>query len=458
MSRGRLLTGRLGRRAAAFSIAAILIGAPAATLRLLCAGGSCETTAEASPDTPFCSLPGDIRRSVTEAVRDGRSGELLAVTTRPSIAGATAFAGSSTQPRWPSLNPVDTRVPLVLAGPGIVPGSTLDAGVGLDDVAPTISEVLGFDRAHPEVRSGRSVEEVLTPAAAPPLVLMVAWKGVGSRDLEADPDSWPHLAKLIAAGAGTLEATNNSWSADPAAPLTTLGTGGVPSQHGITGSLLRNEVGDLVDAWGPGSPVHVIATLAEDLDEAMAQDPVIALVGDERVDKGLVGGDWFLDSDTDLVSMLSPGASAAQITDEAEQLLRLTPLARDDVPDVLAIAQRGPIARLDRQLARILTLARQVVGRDVLVAVAGTGAASSINADVADHSDLLRRLERAVPGNTDVVEAVGPGEVFLDQGLLAKRGITEDAVLKAVLRARLAGEPVFADVFPSVTVTFGRFC
>ena len=458
MNVGWLSTGRLGRRATAFMVAALLIGVPAAALRLLCAGDSCESTAEASPDTPFCSLPEDVRRSVTESVRDGRSGELLAVTTRPSIAGATAFAGSSMIPTWPSLESRDdTQVPVVVSGTGIVAGTELGSGTGLDDVAPTISEVLDFDRPHPEVRSGRALDEALASGPAPRLVVMIAWKGVGSRGLSAEPDAWPNLARLMANGAGTLEAHNNSWSGDPAPALTSLGTGGLPSQHGITGSLLRNEDGDLVDAWGPESPTHVIATLADDLDESLGQKPVIALVGDDQIDKGLVGGDWFSDSDTDLVS-LSRTASPAQITAEAEQLLRLTPLARDDVPDVLAVSQRGPVAELDEQLGRLLAAVRDTAGGEVLVVVAGTGAVGSVDGDLFRHDRFLNGIERAVPGRKDVIEAVGPGEIFLDEEVLADRGTSEDAVLKAMLKARSSGEAVFADAFPSVTVTFGRFC
>jgi sialate O-acetylesterase len=40
-------------------------------------------------------------------------------------------------------------------------------------------------------------------------------------------------------GAGTLEGETGSLPIDPAATLTTVGTGGLPSQHGITGSFVR---------------------------------------------------------------------------------------------------------------------------------------------------------------------------------------------------------------------------
>lgn len=460
MNPKRFLPTRLGKRATAFMLAAAVTGAPAATLRLLCVGGSCETPAQASAFTPFCSLPEEMRRKISVSTRDGRSGDLLAVSKRDSLVGGSAFARSPLLPRWPSLErPTDT-VPIVMSGPGIGPGATFPADTGLDDVAPTISKILGFARPHPEVRSGEPVQAVVAGGTSPRLVVMVAWKGVGAVDLATAPDSWPHLADLMAAGAGTLEAENRSLSSDPAAALTTLGTGGVPSEHGITGSLVRNEEAELVGAWSRGSPVNVIATLAEDLDEEMDQKPVVALVGSEAPDRGLIGGDWHVEADRDLVSMLPAPSSAEAIAVQAEQLLRRTRLGRDDVPDLLAVSQQGTVEGLDRQLDRIVRAARETVGEHVLFVVAGTGSADrSLGSTDLTSGRLLRLLETAVPGRERVIEAVGPGELFLDQDLLAARGMSDEVVLDALSKLRdRSGEKLFADAFPSITVTFGRFC
>ena len=460
MTPSRLVAGRMGRRAAAFSLAALAFGIPAVALRLLCVGGSCETTARASSYSPFCSLPDDVRSSVTESTRDGRTGELVMVAEDSDIGGGSVFSGkSSPQPRWPSLKGDAHRVPIAMAGAGVAEGASLPTGAGLDDVAPTLSHVIGFERTHPEVRSGKTLSEVVTRPARPPrLMIVVAWKGVGSATLSEDPGSFPNLEELLARGSGTLDGANGSYSSDPAGPLTTLGTGGTPSQHGITGSLLRNERGDLVTAWGPRSPVNVIATLGEDLDEALDQDPLVALVGTQEIDAGLIGGEWYVDNDRDLVSMLPEDSSPAALTAEAKRLLRMTALAKDETPDLLAVAFHGPLERLDQQLGGLWRAARAVAGDDFVLAVAGTGAMGPRPTGLRA-TELLRRLEDTVPGRSKVIEGVGPGEIFLDQQVLAEREISDEVVLDRLLEMRSpSGGPLFADVFPSVTVTFGRFC
>lgn len=462
MSSGRFTRARLGKRAAAFSLVALVVGAPAVAMRLLCVGGSCETTAVASSYAPFCSLPRDIRESVTQSTRDGRSGELLMVANENGLTGGTAFTRRSAfQPQWPSLDRGADRVPIVMAGRGVARGADLPPGVGLDDVVPTVGEMIGFNRSHPDVRSGQAMSDVVAASPTPPkLVILVAWKGIGSEMLTEQPSSFPNLDRLMADGSGTFEAVNNSYSTDPAAPLTTLGTGGVPSQHGITGSLLRNDRADLVGAWGPDSPINVIATFAEDLDEAYDQEPTVALVGTEEIDQGLIGGGWYVDHDTDLVSMLPVGSSAEAVTEEAEKLLRLTPLAKDATPDVLAVAQRGSPQELDQELGRLWDAARDAVGDHFVLVVAGTGAARDARrSGPAANTRFISRLQRDISGGRNVIEGIGPGELFLDQDVLAQRNLSDEVVLDALLDMKgRSGQPLFADVFPSVTVTFGRYC
>lgn len=459
MTSSRFIPGRMGKRTAAFSLVALLLGTPAVAARLLCVGGSCDAAAETDSYAPFCSLPSGVRASVTESTRDGRSGELLMVARRSGLSGGSAFGRKSRlDPQWPSVDGDVSEVPIVMAGAGIAPGGSLPAGAGLDDVAPTISEVLRFERTHPEVRSGESMSDVVAPSAqSPRMVVIVAWKGVGSRTLSA-AGSLPNLEKLIARGSATLSGTNNSFSSDPAAPLTTLGTGGNPSEHGITGSLLRNERAELVGAWGPASPINVIATLGEDLDEAFEQEPVVALVGTQEIDRGLTGGGWYVDNDRDLVEMLPEASPPSVVTDEARRLLRSGALAKDEVPDLLGVALQGSVTQMDAELGRLWRAARAAAGDDLVLVLAGTGSAEPAGSNV-DGSALLRRLERAVPGDRRVIEGVGPGEVFIDQDVLAERKISDDVILEALMdmQAR-SGDQLFADVFPSVTVTFGRYC
>ena len=132
---------------------------------------------------------------------------------------------------------------------------SLPPGVGLDAIAPTLERITGLRRPHPEVRTGEAIDGVAA-AGETPLVVLIAWKGVGSRDLEARPGAWPFVRRAMAQGVGTLEAVTGSLPMDPAATLTTIGTGSLPSTHGITGTLLREDDGELSSAWSaPGRRV-----------------------------------------------------------------------------------------------------------------------------------------------------------------------------------------------------------
>ncbi len=86
---------------------------------------------------------------------------------------------------------------------------------------------------------------------------------------------------------------------EPAATLTTIGTGGLPSQHGITGNLIRDKRGAPVPAWSADAPTSVIATLADDWDHATGQAAKIGLIAPDQTDQGLVGGTWYLSHDRD---------------------------------------------------------------------------------------------------------------------------------------------------------------
>src|SRR5688572_13427722 len=110
----------------ALSVIALIL-APAAVLRALCAGHSCDETDDGAANVPFCSLEADRRGEIVAGFREGRSPDVLAV--------------SAEQP--------EGRVPLVFSGVGIDPDASIPAGTGLDSVAPTIAEIIGLEREHP---------------------------------------------------------------------------------------------------------------------------------------------------------------------------------------------------------------------------------------------------------------------------------------------------------------------
>ena len=427
------------------------LGAPAAVLRGLCVGHSCDEEASAASEVPFCSLPDDLRRLFAAGFEGElhRSPDILGVTGPTGVSGRTVFGPDDPASAWPSREGRSTRVPIVFTGAGVDPEASVPDGTGLDDVAPTIAAVLGFQRSNPQVRSGVAVEGVAS-GQPPRLVIEVALKNVGSSDVDAEPDAWTNLRSLLDDGAGTLEGDVGSIPVEPTASLTTMGTGGLPNQHGIVGTALRDNEGNVVRAWGPRSPVHIIATLPDDLDERLDEEPRIGLVRTEVSDRGLIGGNWYVEVDRDEIV-----TDRRDPAGEVERMIR-SGFGDDEVPDVIGVALEGDAAAVDEQLGSI---ASQADAAGATLVVAGSGSIPEPKAGGITAQALVRQLEDAVEGADPVIDAAAPGGVYLEQETLVKSGITEDDVLNAFVDLEGAdGRPLFADAFPAIAVSFARYC
>jgi hypothetical protein len=437
------------RRVQTILLVSALVAAPAATLRALCAGRACERPARAEARVPFCSLPDTVRGAIADGFRENRSPEVLAVAARPGVRGGSAFGGSL-RPPWPSLSPARrAEVPVVLFGRGISP-LRLPATFGLDDVAPTLAEIIRLRRPHPNVRSGRAVGG-LWRGPPPRLVVEVVLKGVGSADVSGAEGRWRFLGEIGRRGAATLDADVGSLPLDPAAILTTVGTGGLPRQHGIAGTLVRNDSGRLVRAWSHNAPVSVIASLADDLDELNNQRPRVGLVATSRADRGIIGGNWYLDADRDTVVMARRDAATA-----ADRILR-TGYGSDGDPDLLAVVAQGHPERLDRLLRRLRASASRASNGSFVLAVTATGSAPRGFEGIPARA-VVDHVERSLPGPDGVVEAAAAGGLFIDQDVVARRSLVEDSVLRALTAMRSEGASVFADGFGQIAVSFGRYC
>lgn len=421
-----------------------LIALAGGILRIACVGRSCEKPETAASQVPFCGLPGKVRAEVSAGFREGRSPNVLAVSRRAEVTGGTAFSPAEPQPPWPSSAGRTEPQPLVFHGTGVTAGAH-DAVVTLDRVAPTLATIIGLEREHPEVRSGTAIEGVAS-GERPRLAVLVALKTAVDEN-----NTMPTLQRWSQEGA-SFRATPGSTPLDPAAILTTLGTGGLPKQHGITGTLLRTDTGDLTKAWGRRAPISVIATLADDLDKSTGQRARIGLIGATAADRGLIGGNWYIGNDRDDISLYARPAAAAR---EAGRLLQ-TGYGTDDTPDLLAVALAGAPSELDASLAAIAQAADEASGGSFVIVVAGADAAS-LEAGGLTAADVESLVERSA--GADVVEATAPGGLFIDQQVLADEGITEDEILRALSSVRNEdGSRVFDDVFTAIAVTFERYC
>jgi hypothetical protein len=443
-------------------VALAAIALPAVALRAGCVGNSCGEGLGPTARVPFCSLPQGVREEVAAGFRSGRSPDVLAIPREAILFGGwPELANDGEAVTWPAVEGGAPRqVPLVFEGTGVHPAARVPDGTRLDAVAPTLEEVLDFHRPNPGVRSGSPIEGLAT-GEVPRLVVLVAWKGAGTKELEARPDAWPTLHTLIRHGAGTTRADAGSVPLDPAAILTTIGTGGLPSDHGITGTLLRNdcaacaEAGKLTRAWGRDAPLSIIATLADDFDERLDQEPLVGLVAPDLADRGIVGGTWYLPHDQDEVSI----AGSRHVTDAVGRVLDRG-LGRDEVPDVLAVVVRDSIPRMDAQLADIIEQANRAAPGSVTYAVTATGTARpESGTETPAVEDVVAAADAAIPGSTPGVEAVVPGGLFLNQNALSEAGVSSQVAVQALGKMKVNGSTVlFADVFPAFAVSFGRYC
>jgi hypothetical protein len=451
-------TSGLGRsRIVSLLAVAGLIALVGGILRYSCVGHSCDEADGAENSVPFCSLPREVRTEIAAGFRDGRSPDILGVTNEQIVTGGTAFEKGSLQPTWPSTSMESlSRIPIVFSGAGVAAGTTIPAGTSLDDIAATLAHISGERRPHPEVRSGTAIDGVAA-GEAPRLILEVVWKGIGSADLSDPADGWPFLQGLMSEGAGTSTATTGSLPLDPAASLTTIGTGGLPNQHGITGTLVKNEEGDVVQAWSPRAPISVIATFPDDLDEAHAERPMIGLVGTSVADRGVIGGNWYTTGDRDEI-VIEEGATVQKLTRVAQTTLKRG-YGSDEILDVLAVVMEGDVDRLDQALGRLVETADEVSGDAVTVVVAGTGSATTHGAEPIPAADVAAEIEDTVPADGEVIEATTPGGIYLNQKRLADEKISEDVVLSAMRTLRIGAAPrPFADAFAAIAVSFERYC
>ena len=462
-----VLKRRFGPRGAVVVAAALVLGVPAVVSRALCLGKACDIGRASSSSVPFCSLPLELRDSVARGFYDGRSPDLMGVTDRTLIRGGDAFGRRG--PLWPSTSmPSGGQVPIVFSGEGISSSAEVPTGTRLDAIAETLAGVVDLRRAHPEVRSGREIEGIAT-GTVPKLVVQVVWKGVGSSDLRADPESWPFLRSLLDSGSGTLDGSVGSLPLDPAAALATVGTGGLPFQHGIVGSLIPpdpaiarrgGQGAEVVRAWSERAPVSVIATLGDDLDERLNQRPEIGVAGTDVADRGLIGGQWYPDSDRDSVGLLDEQSSPGEVARRAVSLAEDGRFGKDRVPDLLGVALSGRLDEMDEALRTLVTAANRASDDSAAFVVTASGRSEvPRGADVMQAANLRRLLDAGIDADRPLVAALVPGGVFVDQENLSRLKESDDLVLNEMLSLRDEnGDRLMADAFPSIAISFRRFC
>src|SRR5438093_1463027 len=146
------------RRVGALLAVLALVGVPAIGLRAACIGRTCAAT-PGPVHIPFCPLPGDVKSLIVEGFYKQRSPDVMGVATG-AVTGGTP-SGSGVNVPWPSTaTSPDTRVPIGFTGAPFAVGTPVPDDTGLDQIAPTISAAIGFNRPHPDVRAGKAIPTV----------------------------------------------------------------------------------------------------------------------------------------------------------------------------------------------------------------------------------------------------------------------------------------------------------
>lgn len=425
------------RRGWLFAFLVLVLGFPAVTLRALCVGVDCDAAEASGERQPFCDLPGTVRAGLTAGYYDDRSADVIAVAASNSHVRA---AGAL----WPALSDVQTAVPIVLSGKGFREDVEIPGTPSLDQIAPTIAASMGLERPHPDVRSGRPMSEAIGEGVPSLTVLMVA-EGISA----AEARRMTSVQGLAAQGAASFDGRIGSLPVEPAAALTTIGTGASPAQHGITGVLVRDAQGELVEAWGPRSPSNVVATLGDHMDELSSQRAEIGLIGSVPRDRGLIGGRWYPDGDRDVTLFLP--AEASRIARSAASALRDHRWGSDRIPDLLAVVLRGHAGEVDDAIERIVAAARAEIGNVsfVFTAIGSEPRVRSIRA-----RDLIRnRLD-----DSRLIEAASGAGLYLNQEAMADLQASDNDVVSQMHGWRTSEGPLLLDVFPARAVVLGRYC
>ena len=440
------------KRALLLAVVLAVTSVPAIVAFGGCSGTDCGQTSLARQHVPFCSLPEGIRTRIAAGYQDGRSPELFAVSAATPIVGSTQnLPADLLVPSISVDGAVEARVPLVFTGPGIAP-ARLPAGTTLDDVEPTLIRVLGMKTPN-RARTGSDIPDVQFSGRPPRLVVLVAWEGAGSIDLGPNASNWPGLAQALQSGVGTLSADTGSLPVDPAAVLSTIGTGSLPSEHGITGTWLRSPYGDkVVHAGGLHGPPAALPTFAQELVHATRRHSRVALVAPTSADQGLVGTLYFISDGRPTVKLTTPEREVAA----SRELLR-GGLGTHPTPDVLAVVLRGPVASVDRATRSVLTSAAVATGNRYVAVIAGTGS-TAVQGKAIPARDAARLLTKRLPAAAEVIKAVVPGGIYLTRGA-AHAGVSGRELSDALLQLRgPSTERLMADSFGAFAVSLGKYC
>jgi hypothetical protein len=141
----------------------------------------------------------------------------------------------------------------------------------------------------------------------------------------------------------------------------------------------------------------------------------------------------------------------------------------DSTPDVIGIALSGSLAHQDSATHTIVTAAEhQAAASDsVMVIVAGTGSGPGSAQGGPPPAGSSPMTAAQVTSQVDsvsgaqVVQDAVPGALFLDQQVLADKGVSPGKITDAFAGVKTpppAPKGVMDQAFPAFSITFARYC
>jgi hypothetical protein len=153
-----------------------------------------------------------------------------------------------------SLDVIQSRAPLVLAGAGVARSGYLDDHAHLVDVGPTLAALAGVPRddlrdAAGAPLDGRVLDAYLDPSVAPKAVVGVLWDGAHCGDLLhlAEAGELPAVAWLVERGVALRGGAVAQFPSVTLTNHTSILTGIGPGRHGVLGNVFYDrETGERV--------------------------------------------------------------------------------------------------------------------------------------------------------------------------------------------------------------------
>lgn len=196
-------------------------------------------------------------------------------------------------------------------GPGFVRrqgGIRLERETTVADIAPTLAGILGVEL--PGQPAGQPIDEALLPVdernGGPRLILTVVLDGGGWNVLDAWPQSWPNLKRLMERGTSVKPAIVGSSPSVTPAVHATIGTGSFPNRHGVTDIPLR--FGDEVrPAFIGKSPRPLeLPTIGDVYDRATSNEALVGWLAQRALHLGMLGhGSRIPGGDRDIAALVS---------------------------------------------------------------------------------------------------------------------------------------------------------